>query len=490
MKRDKSTHPLPMATARMRFLVIGTLLAAPPDPGELSKAIGALAARSWPSPTNPKEQVQFASSTIERWYYQARKADDPVAVLARRTRADAGKERATCPALIEELARQYGAHGNWSFRLHHDNLVVIAQGDRVKFGDPPSYPTMRRLMQRRGWLRRRLPRNPTAGQERALERLEHREVRSFESPFVHGLWHLDFHDGSRRVIDEKGVWHTPQCLCILDDRSRLCCHIQWFLNEDTRCLVHGLHQAFCKRGIPRSLMMDNGPAMIAAETREGLARCGISEENILPYSPYQNGKQESFWGSLEGRLLAMMDRVDPLTLDFLNLATQAWIEGEYNHHLHEEMKVTPVERMLAGPDVARRAPDLETLRRRFTRCETRVQRRSDGTLQVGGLRFEMPSRLRTLRTVCVRWRAWDLSEAWLVDKDDALLATIQPLDRVKNGQSGRRAFVATPNLAPRPGPDTNPIPPLLQKLLAEHAATGLPPAYLPLDTLPLDNHDD
>jgi len=50
--------------------------------------------------------------------------------------------------------------------------------------------------------------------------------------------------------------------------------------------------------------------MIAHETCNGLAKLSISHETTLPYSPYQNGKQESFWGNLEGRLLAMLKQVD------------------------------------------------------------------------------------------------------------------------------------------------------------------------------------
>ena len=482
MKSEKSTAPPPMAWARLRFLVVGGLLACPPPKGELAEAVAALAARTWPSPSDPKREVRFGASTIERWYYQARTAADPVAVLARRTRKDAGRDKATHPLLIEELARQYGGNSNWSFKLHYDNLIEIAKRDPPKYGPPPSYPTMRRLMQRRGWLRRRLPRNPTAGQERALAHLEHVEVRSYEAAAVHALWHFDFHHGSRKVLDAKGVWHTPQCLCILDDRSRICCHIQWFLHEDARALTHGLTQAFCKRGLPRSILHDNGPAMIAAETQEGFLRCGIAVNPTLPFSPYQNGKQENFWAFIEGRLLAMLGRVEPLTLEFLNKATQAWIEGEYNHHDHEEMKTTPVARMLAGPDVSRPAPDIDTLRRRFTRCETRRQRRSDGTLRLGGLRFEVPSHLRTLPDLTVRWRSWDLSTAWIVEgRTDVLLATIQPIDREKNGQAGRRSLAPIPEAtAPRPAPGADPIPPLLTRLLAEHAATGLPAAYIPL----------
>ena len=92
--------------------------------------------------------------------------------------------------------------------------------------------------------------------------------------------------------------------------------------------------------------------MVAEEVTEGLLRLGIVHERTLPYSPYQNGKQEAFWGTLEGRLLNMLDGAVELTLEFLNQATQAWMEIEYNRALHRETSCAPVERFKR----ARRAP--------------------------------------------------------------------------------------------------------------------------------------
>jgi putative transposase len=40
-------------------------------------------------------------------------------------------------------------------------------------------------------------------------------VRSFEADYVHGLWHLDFHHGSRKVITREGRWVTPVLLGVL-----------------------------------------------------------------------------------------------------------------------------------------------------------------------------------------------------------------------------------------------------------------------------------
>ena len=104
---------------------------------------------------------------------------------------------------------------------------------------------------------------------------------------MNALWHLDFHHSSLRVLLDKGRWVYPLLLGIIDDHSRLCCHAQWYLAEGAEELCHGLCQALQKRALPRALMSDNGSAMLAAETTEGLARLGIVHETTLPYAPFQ-----------------------------------------------------------------------------------------------------------------------------------------------------------------------------------------------------------
>ncbi len=51
--------------ARLRFAIIGPLLAAPPTAGELHKALTELAAKTWRHPFSGLE-VRFGVSTIER----------------------------------------------------------------------------------------------------------------------------------------------------------------------------------------------------------------------------------------------------------------------------------------------------------------------------------------------------------------------------------------------------------------------------------------
>lgn len=464
--------------AHLRFSIIGPLLATPPERGELGKELEKLASRRYPHPTRTDEWLCFGTSSIERWYYAALGSADPIVALSRKVRTDAGQRKAIGSKLLEIIKTQYGTYPHWSAKLHSDNLQAYLK-EHPELEAAPSYDSVRRLMKAKGWHKRAKLR--TDGQQRAAERLQSREVRSFESPFVHSLWHLDFHECSRKVADSKGVWHKPKALCILDDRSRLCCHIQWYLGESAEDLIHGLIQAFQKRGLPRSLITDNGSAMKAGETENGLLRLGIIHEKTLPYSPYQNGKQESFWGQLEGRLIAMLSNVKQLTLEMLNNFTQAWVEVEYNRTIHSEIATSPLDRLINEKTVCRACPDMQTLRLAFTVEISRTQRRSDGTLSIDGIRFEVPSRMRHFERLTLRYRTWDLSMAYLVDpRGGQVIAEIHPQDKAKNARGFRRQLVPEPDTVQLLVPDTQEsIPPLLRNILATYAATGLPPAYIP-----------
>lgn len=465
--------------ARFRLEVIGILLASPPSGGELRERLEKLAQTTWKHPTTGAP-VHFAFSTIERWFYRARNSpNDPSSALARKVHARAGTHPSISDALQVVIKAQYRDHPSWSYDLHHVNLVALGR-QRDELGPIPSVATVTRFMKSRGLTKQKKRRPRGRDVHTSSTTFQPRECRSFEVGHVHALWHADFHQGSRKVVDADGVWHTPMLLAFLDDYSRIVCHLQWFLHEDTEAYVHALVQAICKRGLPRALLTDNGGPMTSAEVREGLERLSVVPVTTLDYSPEQNGKQENFWGQIEGRLVAMLEGEKAITLELLNRATQAWVELEYHRRIHSEIGTTPLDRLLSGPSVGRASPSLETLRRSFRREVVRTQRRSDGTLTVEGVRFEIPSRFRTLIRPTVRYAKWDLSNIDLVDpRHQTHLATLLPLDKHANADGLRR--VVTP-IVPTQDADTRKagIAPHLSALMSEYAATGLPPAYLPL----------
>jgi hypothetical protein len=91
--------------ARFRFSVIGPLLAAPPERGELQEQLESLAAKKWHRPITG-QRVQFGLSTIERWFYTARnEKKDSVQALRRKIRFDQGGHPALSSKVREVLAR-------------------------------------------------------------------------------------------------------------------------------------------------------------------------------------------------------------------------------------------------------------------------------------------------------------------------------------------------------------------------------------------------
>ena len=475
--------------ARLRFVIIGPLLAAPPEQGDLQTALALLSSKTWRHPTSGLD-VSFGLSTLERWYYVARKADDPVAALKSSLRGGVKRFPSLSPSVIDILTLQYREHPGWTAQLHFDNLRAALQGSggaAATSSCVSSYQTVRRYLLAQGMFRQTQPKRATAGALAARERLERLEVRSFEVDHVNALWHLDFHHGSRKVLTRLGEWVTPMILCVIDDRSRLVCHLQWYLDETAQSLIHALCQAFMKRGLPRALMTDNGAAMLAEETTNGLAALGIVHQTTLPYSPYQNAKQESFWGRIEGRLMAMLEGEQSLDLDALNLATQAWTEQEYHRTVHSEIAATPLDHYLAGPNVSRTCPTSAALTDSFRIEIERTQRRSDGTVTLSGARFEIPSRHRHLQQVHLRYARWDLSRVDLVDaRTGAILCPVKPLDKSANARGRRRRLTpADVDLSPL---TPKGLPALMTQLLADYAATGVPPAYLPTHTMTDEVH--
>jgi transposase InsO family protein len=481
MSNDTST-PVRLRWARLRFAIISQLLQSPPPSGELGAAIQELAARSWRHPTTDNV-LHFSAKSIERWYYLAKDDPNPIAVLERKVPSHAGTHPSVTLEVEATLRGLRHDHPTWTQQLVFDNLVALRR-KRAELGDLPSYPTVCRFMKGHGLHRHRKPKR----HERKPGFVP-RERRSFEVTHVQALWHGDFHEGKRKVLDASGQRRPVVIFAVLDDHSRLCCHAQWYAidRENTESFIHGLCQALQKRGLPRALLTDNGSPMLAAESREGLERLSIEHRTTLSQTPEQNGKQEVFWAQVEGRLMAMLEGEKELTLELLNRATQAWVEQEYNRSEHRETKQPPLDRWLAGPSVGRPCPTSDDLRRAFRMQVSRKQRRSDGTLTVCGVRYELPSAYRTLLRPTVRVARWDLSSVDLVDaRHGTLLAVLYPVDKERNADRRRRALCSgTDPAAPLPRPKG--IAPLLRQLMADYAATGLPPAYVTLD--PSVGHD-
>ena len=224
--------------------------------------------------------------------------------------------------------------------------------------------------------------------------------------------------------------------------------------------------------------------MTADEVAQGLARLGIVHEMTLAHSPYQNGKQESFWGQVEGRLLAMLENCRDL--DARRCSTRRRRRGSSSSTTATSTPRSGKRRSGGTwpvPTSGGRVP-------RARRCGSPSWPRS--TARSGGATARSASRAAASR--CPRatatstasrcaTRSWDLGQVHLVDDRTRRGAVpLFPLDRTQNADGQRRALepIAAGAVAPPPAPG---MAPLLEKLMADYAQHG-PAAGVRADASP------
>ena len=456
--------------AEFRYSILGEILARPPDKGELATRLREIANKEWIPPGTAYPE-SYCVRTLERWYAKVRKnPTDPVTALLPSRRSDLGIRHAIRKEHMIWLRQNTKDYPRWPVKLRSDNLAAVPH-----LQPTPSYSTVLRWFHSIGIYSTGI---------RGVQRKKSRETLSFESAFPGELWHMDMHKGSRKVLLPNGEYVQPICIAYLDDHSRLCCHCQWVLGEDTDVLTHITRQAFLKHGMPHKIQSDNGAAMISDEFETGLRRLGIQHERIIPKAAFQNGKIESFWNPLEGRLVNMLARVEPLTLDVLNQYTQPWVTFDYNHGIHSETGQKPIDRYMIEKNVARKSLDYGQIGKMFRRVVSRVQRMSDGTLNLENVLFQVPRAFRHIRNLSIAYSKWDLSTAALVDPETEVeIAPLFPVDKNRNAE-GKRAPLPDP-LADEPEvAETTPvasdaIPPLLARYMRDFQTLNPLAGFIP-----------
>ena len=89
----------------------------------------------------------------------------------------------------------------------------------------------------------------------------------------------------------------------VDDASRICCHGQFFAEENSPAFKVALKRAFYKRGLPQMLYVDNGSIYSSAELTAICNRLGVR----LCHTPVRDGaakgKVERFFRTVRDQFL-------------------------------------------------------------------------------------------------------------------------------------------------------------------------------------------
>ena len=111
------------------------------------------------------------------------------------------------------------------------------------------------------------------------------------------VWAYDFVEG--RTHDGRKF----RILTIIDEASRECLALIVARRLNHEDVLAALADLFIERGPPAHIRSDNGSEFIATAVQEWLGKVGVKTLYIAPGSPWENGYNESFNGSLRDELL-------------------------------------------------------------------------------------------------------------------------------------------------------------------------------------------
>jgi putative transposase len=111
------------------------------------------------------------------------------------------------------------------------------------------------------------------------------------------VWAYDF------VEDRTEAGRKLRVLTVADEFTRECVAVEVEYRMNARYVADTLLRLFAERGAPEFVRSDNGPEFIAKHLMRVLAGSGVEARHTDPGSPWQNGRNERFNGTLRDECL-------------------------------------------------------------------------------------------------------------------------------------------------------------------------------------------
>lgn len=356
-----------------------------------------------------EQSVQFTWRTIQTWYSRYKK--DGITTMKPRPRSDRGRTRKVKPEQLAEAIEQVLP----SFRDNTRNVSAIyracierglLQRERVA----PN--TFRRLVHQHELLK-------------PYQEVHNKTRLAFAKAHANEMWQADTMFGP--YVRNGQTRTQSKLIAFVDDASRVCCHGEFFLAENTDTLLKALRSALYKRGVPEAMYVDNGSIYTCKEINQVCTRLGC----LLCHTPVRDGaakgKVERFFRTVRMSFLAK--NLDLSSIEALNRAFTTWVEEEYNAREHSVLKMRPIDRF--GLDLQRirfLPPNEVTDELFFVEQDRNVL--ADNTFSLKKTRFEAPRDLRS-RKVQVRFDRRNFNRAIVYYKGERM-GQARPLDFTAN----------------------------------------------------------
>ena len=328
------------------------------------------------------QRHRFTFRTIETWRLRYKKHG--FTAICPNERSDKGKTRKVSPEeLLEAIEQVKPFFRGQRFNLAEIYRRCIEKGLLRREQIAPN--TFRRLVKAHELL---LPDKDATDKLRL----------AFAKRHANEAWQADTLFGPR-VATSSGRFVQSKLIAFIDDASRICCHGQFFAEENSPAFKTALKCAFYKRGLPQMLYVDNGSIYSCAELTTICNRLGVR----LCHTPVRDGaakgKVERFFRTVRDQFLVR--QLDLSSIDVLNEQFIAWAEDQYNHRHHSTLGMKPLERYALDRERVQYLPPNQYSEELFMMEETRGVG-ADNTFSFKRIRYEAPADLRK-KTLHIRY---------------------------------------------------------------------------------------
>lgn len=189
-----------------------------------------------------------------------------------------------------------------------------------------------------------------AGATRKVLQEKRTGYRRFEAEDAHVIWQADFQH-TLYLPDPKNPKRMKKALLftILDDYSRYVVQAQFYWDEKLPRLEDSLKKAILRHGVVEQFYCDNGAAFSSIHLARICGKLGIQLSHSRPYRPAGRGKVERFFQfvdtSFKPEAYQQIEAGYIRTLDELNRAFAAWLDGYYHIRKHGGTGIPPKTRL-------------------------------------------------------------------------------------------------------------------------------------------------
>lgn len=357
---------------------------------------------------NPKK---FTFRTISTWYYRYKSKG--ITGIGKSTRADKGIPRKITPEELLEAINQVMPFFRSKRRYNKFDIyrTCIEKGILNRQQIAPT--TFYRLIKEYELLKDNIENNK--------KRL------AFAMQYANQLWQADTMFGPY-IKDSKGKSTQTKLIAFIDDASRVLCHGQFFLNENTDAFIEAIKSAFYKRGIPEQLYVDNGAIYTSGEITLICARIGC----ILRHAPVRDGAAK---GKIERLFRRVRDQflsrqLNLSSLQELNKQFTEWVENSYNSSIHSAIGMKPIDRFAFDLKRIKFFEPNQINDELFYAEESRKVKK-DNTFSFKNIRYETATDLRD-KTIQIRYNRHNMDKVIIYYKNRRI-GYAKELDLIHNG---------------------------------------------------------